>query len=143
MLTHCQADESFLADIIVKKFADHLPLYRQAEMLSREQIFISRQLLSQWLIRCGEALKPLYQAMTNLVLQSGNVFADETPVDMLDPGKGKTHKAYMWVLVGGKQANPPYRTTTFVRVATMAMLSICSKDIKAFFILTNMGLTKI
>lgn len=113
LLTHCQADESFLADIIVKKFADHLPLYRQAEMLSREQIFISRQLLSQWVVRCGEALKPLYQAMTNLVLQSGNVFADETPVDMLDPGKGKTHKAYMWVLVGGKQANPPYRIYNF------------------------------
>ena len=40
-------------------------------------------------------------------------FIDETPVDMLDPGKGKDHQAYMWVLVGGKAANPPYRIYDF------------------------------
>lgn len=113
LLNRCQADESLLADILVKKFADHLPLYRQAEMMNRERINISRQILCQWVLRCGEALKPLYNEMSQRILQSENVFFDESPVSMQDPGKGKTHQAYMWVLVGGKEANPPYRIYHF------------------------------
>lgn len=113
LLNRCQADESLLADILVKKFGDHLPLYRQSEIMSREGIYISRQLLSKWVLRAGIALKPLYDEMLLHVLASGNVFYDETPIDMLDPGKGKTHQAYMWVLVGGKSANPSYRIYDF------------------------------
>ncbi len=113
LLTRCQADESLLAEILVKKFADHIPLYRQSEMLAREGINISRQTLSNWVVRCGLALKPLYDEMTRHILQSGNVFIDETPIDMLDPGKGKTHQSYMWVLVGGQAADPPYRIYNF------------------------------
>ena len=113
LLDRCQADESLLADILVRKFADHLPLYRQSEILAREGIGISRQTLSQWVLRCGVALKPLYDEMLSKILSSGNVFIDETPIDMLDPGKGKVHQAYMWVLVGGKEADPPYRVYNF------------------------------
>ena len=113
LLSRCQADESLLADILVKKFADHLPLYRISEMLGRHQIGISRQILCQWVLRAGEALKPLYNEMVRQVLQSNNIFVDETPIDMLDPGKGKTHQAYMWVIVGGKEANPAYRVYNF------------------------------
>ena len=51
--------------------------------------------------------------MTRQVLMSENVFIDETPIEMLDPGKGKTHQAYMWVLVGGKAADPPNRIYKF------------------------------
>lgn len=113
LLTRCQADESFLADILVKKFADHLPLYRLSEILARQGILISRQTLCQWVVRAGLALKPLYLEMTKQVLQSENIFADETPVQMLDPGKGKTRQGYMWVIVGGKESNPPYRVYNF------------------------------
>lgn len=113
LLTRCKADESLLADILVKKFADHLPLYRQAEILSREGINVSRQLLSQWVVKCGLALKPLFDEMSKCVLKSDNVFIDEIPVDMLDPGKGKVQQAYMWVMVGGKEANPAYRVYNF------------------------------
>jgi transposase len=113
LLLRCKADDSFLADILVKKFADHLPLYRQSEILSREGIEISRQILSQWTVRCGFALKPLYNEMTRQVLNSKNIFIDEVPVDMLMPGKGKVHQAYMWVIVGGKEANPPFRIYNF------------------------------
>ncbi len=113
LLTRCQADESFLADILTKKFSDHLPLYRVAEILGQTGIGISRQLLSQWVVRCGLALKPLYNEMTRQVLSSENVFIDETPVAMLDPGRGKTQTTYMWVLVGGKAADPPYRVYNF------------------------------
>jgi transposase len=113
LLNRCQADDSLLADILVKKFCDHLPLYRQSEILSREGIKISRQLMSQWVVRAGNALKPLYDELINQIINSGNVFIDETPIDMLDPGKGKVHQAYMWVMVGGKGKNPPYRVYDF------------------------------
>jgi transposase len=113
LLIRCQADESFLADILTKKFADHLPLYRISEILGRDGIGISRQILCQWTMRCGQALKPLYEEMTKQVLRSKNVFIDESPVDMLAPGKGKVHQANMWVMVGGKEANPAYQVYHF------------------------------
>jgi transposase len=113
LLPHSKADESFLADILVKKFADHLPLFRQSEMLAREGIHVSRQLLANWVVKCGIALKPLYNKMTKLVLESNNVFADEVPVNMLCPGKGSVKQTYMWVLVGGKEKNPAYRIYHF------------------------------
>lgn len=113
LLNRCQADESLLSDILTKKFNEHLPLYRISEILGQNEIGISRQILSQWVIRCGQALKPLYEEMARQVLQSKNVFIDETPIDMLDPGKGKTHQSYMWVLVGGKAADPPNRIYKF------------------------------
>lgn len=113
LIPGCKADESLLADVLVKKFADHLPLYRQSEMLTREGINVSRQLLAQWVVKCGLALKPLFDKMSQLILESNNIFADEVPVDMLKPGKGSVHQAYMWVLVGGKESNPPYRVYNF------------------------------
>jgi len=113
LLNRCQADESLLADILVKKFGDHLPLYRQSEIMSRERIYISRQILCQWVLRTGLALKPLYNEMIAQILKSNNIFYDETPIDMLMPGKGKTHQAYMWVLAGGQSSDPPYRIYDF------------------------------
>lgn len=105
LLSKCKADESLLAEICVRKFVDHLPLYRQSEILSREGICISRQVLSKWVTRCGLALKPLYNELIKEILDSKNVFIDEVPVPMLKPTKGRTHQAYMWVMVGGKEGN--------------------------------------
>ena len=99
--------------MLVKKFADHLPLYRQSEILSRQEIYISRQVLSQWTVKCGLALKPLYDKLKAEVLSSKNLFVDEVPVDMLKPGKGKVHQAYMWVVVGGQNSNPALRIYNF------------------------------
>jgi len=113
LLTRCLADESLLADLMVKKCVDHLPLYRQSEILKREGISISRQLLSQWMLRGSSALKPLYDLMTEKIHESGNVFIDETPIEMLVPGKGKTHQAYAWILAGGRSKDPPYRVYRF------------------------------
>lgn len=113
LLPRCCADESFLAEVLTKKFADHLPLYRISEILGREGIYISRQLLSQWVVRIGTALKPLHEVMVKKILKSGNVFADEVPLDLLVKGNGKVHQAYMWTIVGGNSSDPPYRAYNF------------------------------
>jgi len=111
LLTRCRADESFLAFILTKKFADHLPLYRICEGLQRHGIIISRKLLSQWVIRCGMALTPLYETMRGKILKSGNVFIDESPVKIQE--KVKCITGFMWVIVGGEGADPPYRIYDF------------------------------
>jgi transposase len=111
LLPKCRADESLLAEIITKKFADHLPLYRIAEIFKREGIGISRKLLSQWVLRSAIALKPLYNEMLKRVLASKNIFIDETPVKLWESVKCK--QAYMWVVVGGCETNPAYRIYEF------------------------------
>lgn len=111
LLTRCRADESFLAFILTRKFADHLPLYRICEGLQRHGITISRKLLSQWVIRCGMALMPLYEVMRRKILKSGNVFIDESPVRIQE--KVKCITGFMWVIVGGEGADPPYRIYDF------------------------------
>jgi transposase len=111
ILPRCQADDSLLAEIITEKFADHMPLYRIAEAMSRQGVGISRKLLSQWVIRCGMALKPLYEIMVSLILESENVFIDESPIKL--QAKDQCDTAYMWVIVGGNSANPHYRAYDF------------------------------
>jgi transposase len=100
-----------LADIITQKFVDHLPLYRIAEKFSRDRINISRRLLSQWVVEAGMALKPLYHAMKERILQSYRLHIDESPVDIFD--SPKLAQGYMWVLVGGFGSDPPYRFYAF------------------------------
>lgn len=111
ILPKCRADESLLADIITRKFVDHLPLYRIAEGFSREQILISRRLLSQWVVAVGLALRPLYAAMKEKILESDRLHIDESPVDLFD--SPKMTQGYMWVLVGGVGMDPPYRLYDF------------------------------
>ena len=111
IIPKCRADESFLSDVLVKKFADHQPLYRIAEILSREGIRISRKLISSWVVRIGTELRPLYNEMIKQILSGGNIFIDETPIKMQD--KAKCKQTYMWVIVGGKGSDPPYRIYDF------------------------------
>ena len=105
-----RADESLLAEILTRKFADHLPLYRISEILKREDINISRKLLSQWVVRCGIALKPLRDEMLKQILESGNIFVDETTVTFLEK---KSKSGYLWTICGGSSADPPYRIYFF------------------------------
>ena len=111
LLPRCRADESLLAEIITKKFADHLPLHRIAGIFARDRIGISRKLLSQWIVKSGLALKPLYDEMVKQILKSENIFIDETPVKLQE--KVKCKQAYMWVVVGGNESDPPYRVYDF------------------------------
>lgn len=98
IIPKCRADESFLAAVLTQKFADHMPLYRISEMFARNGVKISRKLLSQWTVRIGLALKPLYEEIRKQLLQEEALFIDETPLKMQEKKKNKT--VYMWTLVG-------------------------------------------
>ncbi len=113
IIDRCPADESLLASVLTAKYCDHLPLYRQAQMLRRSGVHISRQTLSKWVLSLGAGLAPLYGAMKTRVLQSGVVFVDESPISLQTPGKGRCKKAYMWVYAGGGGGDPPYRFFEF------------------------------
>ncbi|MEG1112452.1 MAG: IS66 family transposase [Hafnia sp.] len=92
-----------LAHVMVAKFADHLPLYRQEKIFGRAGLPIARSTLAQWVGQTGLQLQPLVDALREHVLAQGVIHADETPVQMLAPGEKKTHRAYVWA----------YSTTSF------------------------------
>ncbi|WP_413705280.1 IS66 family transposase [Pseudomonas sp. Pseusp16] len=85
-----------LAHVMVAKFADHLPLYRQEKIFGRAGLAIPRSTLAQWVGQTGVQLQPLVDALRKVVLAQRVVHADETPVKMLAPGEKKTHRAYVW-----------------------------------------------
>jgi transposase len=90
-----------LAQVLVAKFADHLPLYRQEAIFGRAGLAISRSTLGAWVGSCGVQLQPLVDALKAEILSHSVVHADETPVQMLKPGTGKTHRAYLWAYAAG------------------------------------------
>jgi transposase len=90
-----------LAQVLVAKYADHLPLYRQEGIFGRAGLAIPRSTLAQWVGVCGVRLQPLVDAMKAEILQHRVLHADETPVQMLKPGDGKTHRAYLWAYAPG------------------------------------------
>ncbi|WP_248694596.1 IS66 family transposase [Pseudomonas fulva] len=85
-----------LAHVMVAKFADHLPLYRQEKIFGRAGLAIPRSTLAQWVGQTGVQLQPLVDALREAVLGQRVMHADETPVQMLAPGEKKTHRAYVW-----------------------------------------------
>jgi transposase len=85
-----------LAQVLVAKFLDHLPLYRQERIFERAGLAIARSTLAQWVGECGAQLQPLVDALTAELLKHDVLHADETSVAMLKPGHGKTHRAYLW-----------------------------------------------
>ena len=90
-----------LAQVLVAKYADHLPLYRQETIFGRSGYPIARSTLAQWVGVCGVQLQPLVDALKTCMLQSVVLHADETPVAMLKPGNKKTHRAYLWAYAPG------------------------------------------
>lgn len=90
-----------LAQVLVAKFADHLPLYRQEAVFGRAGLAIPRSTLGAWVGSCGVQLQPLVAALKADILKHRLVHADETPVQMLQPEHGKTHRAYLWAYAAG------------------------------------------
>jgi transposase len=107
----CKADTSVLAMVAVKKYVDHLPLYRQRDIFLREGIAVAPSTLNAWAIEPILACAPLYGAFRAEVLARPVIFTDDTPLHMLEEGRGRTKPARMWVYVGG--CGPPYRFFDF------------------------------
>lgn len=85
-----------LAQVLIAKYLDHQPLYRQEGIFERAGLPLPRSTLAQWVGACGVKLAPLVEAMKAELLTRSVLHADETPVPMLKPGLGKTHRAYLW-----------------------------------------------
>ncbi|CAN7571860.1 IS66 family transposase [Variovorax sp. LjRoot290] len=90
-----------VAHTLISRFVDHLPYYRQEAINARSGVHTPRSTLAAWSGRGGAALEPLYDAHKRFVLSARVLHADETPVALLDPGRGKTRKAYVWAYARG------------------------------------------
>jgi transposase len=87
-----------LAHVLVGKYCDHLPLYRQERLFAtRHGVNLPRQTLARWVELAADWLAPIYRQIQAGVLAAGYVQVDETPIDYLDPGGGQTGQGYLWV----------------------------------------------
>jgi transposase len=93
------AGPGLLAHVLVSKYSDHLPLYRQSEIYAREGVELERSTLADWVGATSELLKPLHEALRQYVLSARKLHADDTPVPVLAPGQGKTKQGRLWTYV--------------------------------------------
>jgi transposase len=93
------AGPGLLAHVLVSKYADHLPLYRQSEIYAREGVDLDRSTLAGWVGATSELLAPLVEAVRGHVLSASKLHADDTPVPVLAPGNGKTKTGRLWTYV--------------------------------------------
>ena len=106
------AAPGLLAYVATSKYQDALPLYRQSAIFERLGIDLDRSTLANWMIRCGDAVEPLIDRLTEHILSHPVVQMDETPVQVLkEPGKAAESKSYMWVLGAG----PPQQRSVIFR----------------------------
>jgi transposase len=109
--------EAMVASVLVAKFAWHLPLYRQEKMLAFQGIGIDRSTLAFWVGYAAAELVPLYERLKAHLLCAARIAVDETPVPVLDPGRGRTKTGYFWSMArddrpfGGKE--PPAVAYTY------------------------------
>jgi transposase len=103
--------EATVAQVLVSKYADHLPLYRQAQIYARQGIDLDRSTLADWVGRAAWHLRPLHERLLMRLKSSGRLFADETTVPVLDPGRGRTKTGQLWAYVADDRpwggADPP------------------------------------
>ena len=88
--------EALVAQLVVGKYADHLPHYRQHQILQRAGIEIDRSCLAEWVGRAAFALRPVTERLLAHLKRSAKLFCDETPAPVLDPSGGRTKKGYLW-----------------------------------------------
>ena len=103
--------EAMVAHVLVARYADHLPLYRQAQILARQGVILERSTLSFWMGYAAAEVAAVVARLREMMLASTRIFADETVVPVLDPGRGRTKQGYFWAIArddrpwGGSQ--PP------------------------------------
>ncbi|HVI80879.1 MAG TPA: IS66 family transposase [Candidatus Acidoferrum sp.] len=93
------AGPGLLAHVLVSKYTDHLPLYRQAEIYARDGVDLERSTLADWVGATSELLNPLHEALRRYVMSAGKLHADDTPVPVLAPGQGRTKQGRLWTYV--------------------------------------------
>jgi hypothetical protein len=90
--------EAMLAHIAAMKYGYQLPLYRQEQMFAAQGITLDRQTLASWMSRAAWWLKPLHTLLRDTVMSYPRLFADETPLPVLDPGRGRTKVCQFWAI---------------------------------------------
>jgi transposase len=105
------AGPGLLAHVLVSKYADHLPLYRQSEIYARQGIELDRSTLADWVGGASRTLRPLVDALKRYVLSAEKLHGDDVPVPVLEPGNGKTKTGRLWTYVrddrpAGSEAAP-------------------------------------
>jgi transposase len=98
------AGPGLLAHVIVSKYADHLPLYRQSEIYAREGVDLERSTLADWVGSSSKLLEPLGEALRKYVMSTSKLHVDDTPVPVLEPGKGRTKTGRLWTYVRDERA---------------------------------------
>ena len=88
--------EALIAQVLVAKYADHLPLYRQAQIYARQGVQLDRSTLADWVGRAAWYLRPLRDHILERLRRSQRLFADETTAPVLDPGRGRTKTGQLW-----------------------------------------------
>jgi transposase len=99
VIPKCLADPGLLAHVIVNKFVDHLPLYRQEQRFWREGVWLSRRTLCDWLAACAGVLEPLFAVMWQCVFQSRQLHVDDTSANV----QGEASKGHLWTYVGDER----------------------------------------
>ena len=90
--------EGLIAHVLVSKYADHTPLYRQSQIYTRSALDLHRATLAGWVGKAAFHLRPVFERMSEDIRASGKLFMDETRAPVLDPGRGKTKSGYLWAL---------------------------------------------
>jgi len=93
------AGPGLLAHVLVSKYCDHQPLYRQSEIYARQGVELERSTMADWVGGCSRLLEPLVEALHRYVIAAGKLHADDTPVPVLAPGQGKTKTGRLWTYV--------------------------------------------
>ena len=93
------AGPAFLAHVLVSKYADHLPLYRQSQIYAREGLDLDRSTLADWVGGASELLEPLVRSLGRYVMSATKLHGDDTPVPVLCPGRGSTRQGRLWTYV--------------------------------------------
>jgi transposase len=88
--------EATVAQVLVSKYADHLPLYRQAQIYARQGLNLDRSTLADWVGRAAFMLRPVHDRLLTVLKSSVKLFADETTAPVLDPGRGRTKTGQLW-----------------------------------------------
>ena len=109
----CIAGAGLLAEVVVSKFAEHLPLYRFEDISTRYGLYLSRSTLCDWIGKVADLLGPLYELQKELVRQAAVIWTDDTPVTVLGGEKPGSHKGRFWVYIG--PAAFPYDVYDFTK----------------------------